>query len=29
MRIRGFGRPDAVIFDVKAMLAKDESDLRL
>ncbi|OHB26382.1 MAG: Vi polysaccharide biosynthesis protein VipA/TviB [Phenylobacterium sp. RIFCSPHIGHO2_01_FULL_69_31] len=28
-RIRAFGRPDAVIFDVKAMLAKDESDLRL
>lgn len=28
-RIRGFGRPDAVVFDVKAMLAKDESDLRL
>ncbi|WP_068876346.1 nucleotide sugar dehydrogenase [Phenylobacterium sp. CCH12-B4] len=28
-RIRAFGRPDAVVFDVKAMLPKDDSDLRL
>ncbi|WP_293352508.1 nucleotide sugar dehydrogenase [Phenylobacterium sp.] len=28
-RIRAFGRQDAVVFDVKAMLAKGESDLRL
>ena len=27
--IRGFGKPGAVLFDVKAMLAKDASDLRL
>jgi len=28
-KIRAFGRPAAVVFDVKAMLAKGESDLRL
>jgi UDP-N-acetyl-D-glucosamine/UDP-N-acetyl-D-galactosamine dehydrogenase len=28
-RIRGYGRPGAVLFDVKAMLAKGEADLRL
>ncbi|MFN3583231.1 nucleotide sugar dehydrogenase [Phenylobacterium sp.] len=28
-KIRAFGRPDAVVFDVKAMLPKDAADLRL
>ncbi|HEX7884532.1 MAG TPA: nucleotide sugar dehydrogenase [Phenylobacterium sp.] len=28
-RIRGLGRPGSVVFDVKAMLSKDEADLRL
>ena len=28
-KIRAFGRPDAVLFDVKAMLGKDDADLRL
>ncbi|KAG0583362.1 hypothetical protein KC19_3G130500 [Ceratodon purpureus] len=28
-RIRSFGKPDAVLFDVKSLLPKDASDLRL
>lgn len=28
-RIRGFGQPDAVLFDVKGVLTRDEADLRL
>ena len=28
-RIRAFGKPGAVLFDVKSILPKDASDLRL